>query len=194
MPVSGVLQYLRPSGVGWLLLGAISVLLVVVPVRLHQSAEYMRQVVAAQEQLNQDMWRSLPGEPVPGLSDAMGEEGARRLMRRLSQVERQSLKAPKCKWVESDDLFEVVWKNGKRIRNRLAFPGDIVCHSLYDAYCRVDDRIELNTGTFTTTWRREDDTWKPVEARGRSYGCFSVEGILLENPMYLRARAQLKDD
>ena len=186
--------YLRPRGVGWLLLAAFAVLMVIVPARLHQRAEHIQQVVAAQEKLNQDLWRSLPGEPVAEISDAMGEEDARLFMQNFRQGERQSLKAPECKWAEHDDLFETVSRKGKRIRKRLANAGDIVCSSLYDKACRVEDRLELNAGTFTTVWHREDGIWTLAAARKQSIGCLSVEGISLENPMYLRARDRLKEN
>nr|WP_321360799.1 hypothetical protein [uncultured Hyphomonas sp.] len=194
MPFSRASPYLRPHGVGWLLLGAIGVLLVFMPLRLHQSAGHMRQVVAGQERLNQDMWRSLPGEPVAEISNAMGEEDARQFMQNFRQGERQSLKAPDCKWAEHDDLFETVSRKGKRIRKRRAHAGDIVCRSLYDEACRAEDRLELNAGTFTTVWHRENGIWTLAAARKRSRGCFSVEGISLENPIYLRARDRLKDN
>ena len=158
-------RYLRPRGVGWLLLGAIGVLLVVMPVRLHQRAEHIRQVVAAQEQLNQDLWRSLPGEPVAGLSDAMGEADARRFMRDFSQAQRQSLEAPECRWAELDDLFETVIRKGKLTRKRLAFAGDIVCSTSYGGVMQVNNRGWPNGPSFTTVWHYREGTWELAGAR-----------------------------
>ena len=158
-------RYLRPRGVGWLLLGAIGVLLVVMPVRLHQRAEHIRQVAAAQEQLNQDLWRSLPGEPVAGLSDAMGEADARRFMRDFSQAQRQSLKAPECRWAELDDLFETVIRKGKLTRKRLAFAGDIVCSTSYGGVMQVNSRGRPNGPSFKTVWHYREGAWKLAGAR-----------------------------
>ena len=158
-------RYLRPRGVGWLLLGAIGVLLVVMPVRLHQRAEHIRQVVAAQEQLNQDLWRSFPGEPVASLSNAMGEADARRLMRSFSQAQRQNLKAPECRWAELDDLFETVIRKGKLTRKRLAFAGDIVCSTPYGGVMQVNNRGRPNGPSFKTVWHYRDGAWKLAGAR-----------------------------
>ena len=187
--------YLRPRGVGWLLLAAFAVLMVIVPARLHQRAEYMQQVVAAQEKLNQDLWRSLPSEPVAGLSDALGEEGARRFMSNFSQVERQSLKAPECKWATGSDIYQARWGRGPLSRMKEVSAGDIICSSFYDTACRVEDRLELSSGRFTTVWRRENGVWKLAGAHSRSGGCIDlILPYLLDNPSYLRARARLKND
>ena len=194
MPISRFPPYLRPRGVGWLLLAVFGVLLVIVPARLHQRAAQVQQVVAAQEKLNQDLWRSLPSEPVAGLSDALGEEGARQFMSNFSQVERQSLKTPECKWATRSEIYEARRERGRLSRLERVSAGDIVCNSLYDADCRVDDRIALNAGTFTTIWRRENGVWKLAGARSRSGGCISAKSISLENPVYQRARARLKDN
>lgn len=189
MFVSHLFRLLRPRGVVWLVLAALALVLLIIPVRQAQRARNVEEVIAAQQGLNDNLWRGLDGLPVSELIEALGEDDARRLYSGFSWTERRSLRQPECRWLTVADLYMGRLRRGKDRWRPLPEgirPGNIVCRSSYDSYCASEPRPSPEPGLFFTRWERKRGTWALAGARDASAMCLTANSISLETLERLR--------